>query len=116
MTSAIPVGGDYNVLFGSAGAVTIRPSSSGTYTVTVKTPFKQYANSTCTLPATTVLGTFSGTSPTFTGLGLSYNITTCAIERTDIGLRVTLNSDGTLTTGGTNNQLSYFNELHLFTK
>jgi hypothetical protein len=106
---ADPISGDYNVRYATSGSVAIHASTDGDYTISVTTPFEM-VGATCSLPISTVLATFSGTSPSFHGTESFYDPTTCAFRTADGNYLMHLNSDGTLTStynGG---------ESHLFTK
>jgi hypothetical protein len=74
---ANPVVGDWNVTYGNQAIVKIVRSGNG-YAVVSKTPVQLGSNGTptssCYLPQGTLLATFSGTSPTYSGQhGLWYN-------------------------------------------
>ncbi len=90
------IGGDYSVIYGTPGEVTVHVSGN-VYTVSVKTPFK-IEGASCALPVGTVIATFSGAGPTFSGGHTQFNPTTCAFYTT-YGISVTLSSDGSLTLG-----------------
>ena len=99
--------GDYSVTYGSVGAVSIH-RSAGTYTMTVKTPFK-LAGTTCNLPATRVIATFAGTAPSFTGRYSDFYSNCDYYGPKDF--KIIQNSDGTLTSTNINT-----GENHVFTK
>src|SRR5205814_1190170 len=105
---ADPISGDYDVRYATAGSVTIHASSDGPYSISVTSPLG-LLGATCNLPASAVLATFSGTSPSFHGTESFYDPTTCAFRTADGNYLMQLNSDGTLT--------STYNsgESHLFT-
>jgi Domain of unknown function (DUF4282)/Protein of unknown function (DUF2510) len=90
------IGGDYSVVYGTAGAVTVHVSGD-TYTVSVKTPFKMEGAS-CLLPAATVIATFVGTAPHFGGGHSVFDATTCVFLGSN-AVAVDFNANGSLTLG-----------------
>jgi hypothetical protein len=98
VASPVPTG-DYAVnVSGSIGAVTVAQVASQ-YTVSVKTPFR-LTGAACTLPAGTVVATFSGAGPSFTATNNSFNLTTCAVGGNSAVTTPTwLNSDNSITLG-----------------
>jgi hypothetical protein len=112
-TSDKPIGGEYTVTYATPGSVTIS-DSAGTFTVAVKKPFK-FFGATCDMPATSVISTFKGKSPAFTGTASFYDATTCAFATSDGAYQMHLNSDGTLTSTYAEASGPHRGESHLFT-
>jgi hypothetical protein len=108
-----PIGGPYSVTYATPGTVSVSGSAT-TYTIAVTTPFKFYG-STCAVPAGSVISTFTGTSPSFTGTGSFYDPTTCAFSSADGAYVMHLNSDGTLTSTYNDASGPHRGESHLFT-
>jgi hypothetical protein len=95
--SVSPVVGDYNVIYATPGAVTVHASAAG-FTVSVKAPF-QVEGATCALPVGSVVATFSGAGPNFSGGHFAFNPTTCVGTGAAGGIAVFANTDGTITLG-----------------
>ncbi len=100
------VGGDYSIIYGTAGGVTVHVSGN-VYTVSVKTPFK-IQGASCTLPAGTVIATFNGAGPGFAGGHSVFDSTTCAYQGA-VSVSVYLNNDDSITLGSSTG-------FHLLTK
>jgi plastocyanin len=60
-----PILGDWTVTYGAPAVVTIS-GSSGSYSVTAKTPVR-VTGSSCDLPKGTLIATFSGSGPSYSG-------------------------------------------------
>ena len=95
--SSPTIGGDYDVTVGTSGSVTVT-GSGGSYTVSVKAPFR-LQGSACELPASTVIATFSrGAPPHLGGSYSGFDPTTC-LHGGEFNSSLELNSDDSLTIG-----------------
>src|SRR5262249_51465203 len=108
------IAGAYKVMYATTGAVRI-DESNGTFKVTVTTPFRFYG-ATCAVPNESVIATFSGTSPSFTGTASFYEPSTCAFSGSDNAYRMQVNDDGTLTSTYAEASGPHHGESHLFTR
>ncbi len=71
--------GKWNVTFGAPAIVRMNGAGHHNYTMTAATPIEISGGSSCRLPIGTVLGTFSGTGPTFTGQIDLFYVSNCML-------------------------------------
>jgi hypothetical protein len=71
-----PLVGDWNITAGAPATVRISRTADG-YSMSATTPLRIHTSATCDAPAGTVLATFSGTAPTYTGKLGRWDVATC---------------------------------------